>query len=265
MPIIEPVAKELPLSQGDLLQGISLYATGSNWGASGGESVQTAKSGLCLVVSRPCVARNKEHVTVVEVEQVRLDVPEEAKTFDDMTRFFSAIRDGAKTPDRLYLGELEGKTGRFTANLDSFHNLQVSNHSPERQQFVGACRIGRLHRDFITDLHARLFRAFASMGFDDVGWFSNQDLEIVVNAGRAELAALENARYSQGVAAGKKQLVGKTMPPSVQATACAKVDDMKERLKPFEAEHARRMNAMSDSPATVTTTSTTTTPPPGPA
>jgi hypothetical protein len=74
MPIIEQTPEESTLSQGDVLQEVRLYSTKKCWGPDGGEAV-IANKRLCLVVSRPCVARHKESVTVIAVERMEDGIP----------------------------------------------------------------------------------------------------------------------------------------------------------------------------------------------
>src|SRR3954467_6207950 len=66
MPIIEPARSGAPLTQGDLLSGVALFATKGSWDEKGGQAA-VVKSELCLVLSRPCVAAHKKHVVVAAV------------------------------------------------------------------------------------------------------------------------------------------------------------------------------------------------------
>src|SRR5436309_2337193 len=66
MPIIEPARTGTPLTQGDLLSGIALFATKGSWDEKGGQA-SVVKSELCLVLSRPCVAAHKKHVVVAAI------------------------------------------------------------------------------------------------------------------------------------------------------------------------------------------------------
>jgi hypothetical protein len=66
MPIIEPARPGAPLTQGDILSGVALFATKGSWEERGGQAAVTT-SDLCLVLSRPCVAAHKRHVVVAGV------------------------------------------------------------------------------------------------------------------------------------------------------------------------------------------------------
>jgi hypothetical protein len=260
MAIIEPVALDSPLTQGDLLQGISLYST-DEWKSSGGKAVVAGRHKLCLVISRPCVTSHKDHLTVVNVEQMGSGIPDECKEFDQVLGFLQDVRDGAGSPDVFYLGELPGKTGRYCAKLDSFHDIRIPTDPVERTEFLQTCRIGRLDRDFVNDLHERLFRAFASLGFDDVKWFSDDDLKLLINAGRVELAKAEGEKNSQELVNSKKQFIGKgAIPEGACNVAAAKVETVKKKLAPFIAESDRRdMMRRATEITTAGTDSTTTT------
>lgn len=239
MPIIEPVPAGLPLSQGDVLQGIQLFSTRECWGPNGGEAA-LANGQHCLVISRPCVASHKGHVTVIPIEQVRGGIPSDIKTFDDVLKFLRDTRDGVDAPDNFYVGELPGKSGRYSARLDSFHNVQVPSDPRDRQTFLDSRRIGRLSIDFARDLHVRIFRAFASLGFDDISWLTDQDLQWIVDKGRSELASAEQSFHERQAAKSQKDFEGKTFPSNEIAAAQNKVEEMKAKLVAFEDELARR-------------------------
>src|SRR5262245_34629966 len=71
--------------------------------------------------------------------------------------------------------------GSFCGRLDSLHTIQVpKSGTAERQAFLASARIASLNREFTRDLHLRIFRAFASLGFDDHCWFSSGDLRALV-------------------------------------------------------------------------------------
>src|SRR5438270_13950224 len=121
MPIIEPARSGAPLTQGDLLSGITLYATKGSWDEKGGQA-SVVKSELCLVLSRPGVAAHKKHVVVAAVAKFPDSVPKNIDSFDKVLDFLTGARDGGSSPDVFYLGQLPGRNGRFCARLDSSHH-----------------------------------------------------------------------------------------------------------------------------------------------
>jgi hypothetical protein len=181
MPIIEPIADgNALLSQGDILKGVTLFSTRKSWTAEGGEAECTNRA-LCLVLSRPCVAAHDDWILVAAVEKYKNKPPADFESYDEAKQFFIEIRDGLTTPDQFYLGQVPGYEGNFCARFDSLHTVQFpSKSSAERQAFTIAARIARLNEEFVHDLHLRLFRAFASLGFDDRRWFSTEDLRALV-------------------------------------------------------------------------------------
>jgi hypothetical protein len=134
MPIIEPVHDQnAPLSQGDILKGVCLFSTKRSWTDCGGEPEGTNRA-LGLVLSRPCVAAHDEWVLVAAVEKYKNKPPAEFESYDEAKQF----------------------------------TVQVPKEgTSERQAFLASARIALLSKEFAHDLHLRIFRAFASLGFDD--------------------------------------------------------------------------------------------------
>src|SRR3954447_6106345 len=122
MPIIEPARLEAPLTQGDLLSGVALYATKGSWEEKGGQP-SVVKSELCLVLSRPCVAAHKKHVVVAAVAKFPDSVPKGIDSFDKVLDFLTGARDGCSSPDVFYLGQLPGRSGALlrTPRFISYH------------------------------------------------------------------------------------------------------------------------------------------------
>jgi hypothetical protein len=186
MPIIEHPQTGSPLSQGDILKDINLFLTADGWGEIGGQSEKSPYR-LCLVLSRPCVIEHKKSVIVTAIEKLKDNPPRGADTFESVLSFLTRLRDGPESPDVFYLGQLPGMMGRFAARLDLLHTIQLPPSGSERQSFVDVRRIAVLHHDFVRDLHVRLFRAVATLGFDDHGWLSDSDLDWLVESGKADL------------------------------------------------------------------------------
>ena len=133
MPIIEPARSGAPLTQGDILSGIALFATKGSWDEKGGQA-SVVKSELCLVLSRPCVAAHKKHVVVASVAKFPDNVPKNLDNFEKVLDFLTGARDGGSSPDVFYLGQLRGRSGRFCARLDSFHTIEVPEEGELRTQ-----------------------------------------------------------------------------------------------------------------------------------
>lgn len=235
MPIIEPARSGALLTQGDLLSGISLFATKGSWEEKGGQAA-TMKAELCLVLSRPCVAAHKKHVVVAGVAKYPDTVPKTIDSFDKVLDFLTGARDGASSPDVFYLGQLPGRSGRYCARLDSLHTIEVPEEKEQRAQFLAVRRALTLHSDFARDLHLRVLGAFASLGFDDHRWPSTEDLQWLVNQGQAEVAAamlvmrqLETQKASRGAE-------GTQFKETDLTAAQEKLGKLQERVAPYERE-----------------------------
>lgn len=149
--------------------------------------------GLVLVVSRPCNAMRAGRLVVAEVVKRSLAGLKTAETLAEMKSFFITVRDGEGRPDTFYLGELAPGTDRYFAKLDSLRTIQIPEDAGGRQAFTKRHRRFRMNPEFARDLHVRLFKAFASLGFDDDGWWTDADLKLVVEMGEAEMALLDAA------------------------------------------------------------------------
>lgn len=239
MPIIDNSEPSRPLSQGDILKDINLFVTAGGWMSSNG-TAQTVPNKMCMVLSRPCVIAHKATVIVATVEKYPDAPPRELDSFKKVQSFLIGFRDGVKSPDVFYLGHFPQYSGRYCAKLDELHTIQIPGSEEERQQFVKSKRIGTLHPDFARDLHTRLFRAVASLGFDDHGWLSDNDLDWLVAQGEADLKLAE-ARVSEQEAKEKGQAAkGEKFDTKQKNNAQREVENLKEELKPFQEERKRR-------------------------
>jgi hypothetical protein len=239
MPIIETSRPGAPLSQGDILRDINLFSTGEAWGSQNGTAMKSPR-GLCLILSRPCVIEHKNSVIVAGIDKLPDNTPRDADTFKRILSFLTNLRDGGSSPDVFYLGQLPGLSGRYAARFDDLHTIQVPPTGPERVTFADAKRIGVLHRDFARDLHIRLFRAVASMGFDDHGWLSDSDLRWLVDSGRGDL--LEAQAAAQGLRAKRsgQEAQGARFDERELQKAEKEERDLAELLRPYEEEYRRR-------------------------
>lgn len=250
MPIIELVNDpSTPLSQGDILKGVCLYSTKKSWVNGGGDPEATNRA-LSLVLSRPCIAMRDDWIVVASIEQYKNKPPAQFSSYEEAIDFFTAIRDGLTTPDQFYLGQITGRDGVFCARFNSLHTIQIpKDGTPERQQFLAASRIAKLNVEFAHDLHLRLFRAFASLGFDDLRWFSTEDLRALVSVAsrddaklKAELAE-HQAKLQVGLSQGSLHESAKKKFDKDVLEVQTKIADLTTRITPYTAEMSRRESA----------------------
>jgi hypothetical protein len=243
MPIIENPAPDAPLSQGDILKDVNLFATGEGWHPTNGEPKKTTHR-LCLVLTRPCGIVHKEAVIVAGVEKLQDDVPREMAEFGKVLSFLNTLRDGLTSPDIFYLGQLPRLTGRYGARFDALHTIQIPLVGEERKAFVKAKRLGVLHVDFVRDLHARLFRAVASLGFDDHSWLSDPDLKWLVECGKAELAHLQAEVQKHRSQQSSQEARGGRFEAKDLLKAEQHAQELADRISPYETEYRRRTAPM---------------------
>jgi hypothetical protein len=240
MPIIEPARSGGPLTQGDLLSGIALFATKGSWEEKGGQAA-AMKSELCLVLSRPCVAAHKKHVVVAAVAKYPDAVPKNIDSFDKVLDFLTGARDGGSSPDVFYLGQLPGRSGRYCARLDSLHTIEIPEDKEQRAQFLTARRTLTLHPDFARDLHLRVLGAFASLGFDDYRWPSTEDLQWLVNQGQAEAAGVALTVRQLEAQKASRGAEGTQFKEAELTIAQEKLAKLHQRLAPYEHELQSRL------------------------
>ena len=104
MPILIEVSEDAPLNQGDILKGVSLFETDSDWAQGGGEA-RRMKSPVCMVLSRPCAVLHKPQMVVASIECVKGETPRGVDTLAKVKQFLEQLRDGFNSPDRFYLGQ----------------------------------------------------------------------------------------------------------------------------------------------------------------
>lgn len=243
MPIVELPRAGSPLSQGDILEGVPLYATQNGWLDSGGEPAK-APHKMCLVLSRPCAIDHKAHIVVAGIEKYPDEVPKTIDSFEKVLSFLTGARDGIRAPDLFYLGQLPNRQGRFCARLDSLHTVQVPTDSAVRDEFLQK-RIASLHPDFVRDLHCRIFNAFASLGFNDHTWPSDEDLDWIVKQGLADIANAEAVAQELRAQKASRTAEGKMFSEKELTNAETKLADLRKAVAPFEAEQQRRQGATS--------------------
>ncbi len=246
MPILTDAKIDAPLTQGDLLTGLCLYATGDDWAKCGGSIERLEKCDLCLVISRPCVARHKSTIVVAAVKAADQDLGD-IETFEDVRRSLNRLRDGHGLPDRFYLGQIPGRSGgRYFALLDSLHSVTVP-PIPELEEFLKTGRIATLSEDFRRDLHLRLFSAMANLGFDDSGWYSDQDLDWLVQKGeqklnesKAELSKQEAALFALNASGGAKNRKETEGRQNAIEKLRSEVDRFEDELEGYRREQGSR-------------------------
>ncbi|MHB8902547.1 MAG: hypothetical protein ACYC6Y_27615 [Thermoguttaceae bacterium] len=240
MPIIEPPGQS-PLSQGDILDGVRLFATARSWESSAGPAQHTAK--LCMVLSRPCSVTHKANVVVAAVEKYVDAVPKDCESFSDVRDFLTALRDGVNAPDVFYLGQLPGRQGRYCARMDAIFSIEIPQDEEVLHDFLSGSRIGSLNPDFVRDLHLRIFTAFASLGFHDQQWLSDDDLNWLVKSGEKDITRIDFDRQEAEAAKARGDAEGK--PPKQEQmnrlrSLEKQIDDLRAQFQPYLDEQRRR-------------------------
>ncbi len=247
MPIVEQ-ATDAPLNQGDILRGVTLFATENGWNEKGGDAAK-APFKMCLVLSRPCVIAHKLSVVVAGIEKLPDQIPKELDSFHKILDFLTDMRDGGRSADTFYLGQLPGMNGRYRAKFDSLHTIGLPPTGPERDKFVKSTRIAALHIDFCRALHTRLFTAFASMGFDDHSWFSTDDLRWLVNAGETDLSRQDLKICEIQTKMSSLGAQGKDTNAKELSDAQTKYDELKTLVKPYLDEFGKRTSNRGNPPS----------------
>lgn len=238
MSIIDPPTDSTQLLQGDILKGVALYATERSWEDGGGKPAKLNHN-FCLVLSRPCVAIHKNHIIVAGIEKYQEPVPRDV-TFEEAIDFLTTIRDGSSSPDCFYLGQLPVSNGRFCARLDTLFSIQVPSSESERASFLKKARVGSLNIEFARDLHLRVFRAFASLGFSDQGWLSDADLNWVVEIGKSDLLAEEAKFQKEKVTKAGQLAKGEQFSHKAFNKSEQRVAKLKTELQPYVDERECR-------------------------
>ena len=243
MPIIEP-AGQSPLSQGDILKGVRLFATARAWEKSA-DSVQHPAN-LCMVLSRPCSVAHKPHLIVAAVEKYPDAVPKGAESFSDVREFLTALRDGIGAPDVFYLGQLPKRHGRYCARMDAVFSVEIPQAKEELDAFLAVGRLGSLNPEFVRDLHLRIFTAFASLGFHDQQWLSDDDLNWLIKSGEKDFARIDVERREAAAAIARGEAEG-THPKQQQLDRLnslkKQLGDLEAELQPYQDEQSRRNHA----------------------
>jgi len=244
-----------PLGQGDILCAPALYRTAPD-GAPVNEGSGSGPE-FILVISRNCKALRASHIVVSPIFPQRLsDLRSNTGSYKDAKALITAIRDGGRGQDRdrFYLGSLGQANHRCAAHLDELYTVEIPQSEAERREYIQQNRVHTLDRVFLYDLHARLFMSFARRGFDDVSWYSDQDLQLLLTLVQKDCeaanAALSAAKVDLNIIGGdsgahanerrkaEKQIESKT----------AEVAALRAELEPLRAESDRRKQR-AESPA----------------
>lgn len=242
MPILVPRDAAEPLSQGDLLDGVRLYCTQAADQAPGVWNHE-----LGLVLSRPCVAVNKTRIIVAAVEPFAFQLPKDlkAQSLSDLVSLMADVRD-ADGSDTFYLGEIPGVANvRYKARLDFIATIEVPVGADARANWTAARRKASLHIDFRRDMHTRLFLSIAKQGFEDIGWFSDQDLQMLIDFAQPKVTAAQQAveevtaAISQAQATNTYRNKQKGLDKALNDAQGA-YKKLADELKPFQDELRRR-------------------------
>jgi hypothetical protein len=122
---------------------------------------------------------------------------------------------------------------------------EVPLDEPDRFEFIQAHRLGRLQSDFARDLHLRLLRAFASLGFDDHDWLSDPDLHWLVQQGKTDVARIEAELNEAQAEVARQQAIGKEVSSKRSEQLMHRLDDLREKVKPFvtQVDSRRRLHS----------------------
>jgi hypothetical protein len=241
MPIIEEVLEGDLLNQGDILRGVTLFATQDSANPKGGDAAK-APFPLCLVVSRPCAIAHKQNIVVAGIDKYPDSVPKDMNSFEKVLDYLTSARDGETSPDVFYLGQIPTeKKGRYRAKLDSLFTIQIPSEPELLAAFVREKRIAKLNQAFCRSLHTRLFTAFATLGFDDNGWLSTDDLDWLVKQGLADVAEADSAVGKLLAQQSSLHAEGKAFEERPLTRAKEALAELKAKIQPFEEELTSRL------------------------
>jgi hypothetical protein len=245
MPIVVRPGEGEPLAQGDILRGVVFAVTNE-----AGNLAADKKALFALVVSRPCKALRDDVVVVAPVVPYPVDLSEVSRDqpgrLEKMRRFLAGLRDGIKGgdfSDALYLGPLDdGSPKRYAAQLTTLATVLVPTEQASRRDWIRERRVWKLDVEFLRDLHTRLLLTFTRLGFDDHQWFTDADLDVMITAGKGELAHLQGELAAAEQAVQAKEAAGSAVQPQQLAEIAKKkraVEETEEQLQPYLEEQRR--------------------------
>lgn len=244
MPIVIIPEPRVSLAQGDILKDVAVGVTTED-----GKFVVDNTCKFVLVISRNCNAVRDATITVAPVVQQKArPSPETPKrqTLDSMRRTLMGNAEGGVIYDTFYLGTLDESNARYAARLAMLVSIRVPIDTAAREQWIASKRIGRLHIDFVHDLHFRLFATYARLGFDDHTWFPDVDLAMLIAAGEKEVADLQGEIASAELAYREQESEGRA-PAKQQLEQIEKKKQslvaLQSELAPYIAENQRRLSS----------------------
>lgn len=238
--VVEEVAADVPLRQGDLLEGVDFWAT-----AGDGKSPSPLKGVAgALVLSRHCNAIRDQHVVVAAIKpyvrggNLIGKISKGDPDFKQARAILATLRDGPSTPDQFYLGEVPAlgqERVRLHASLKLLSTLVVPAVGAARAAWIEERRVGTLTSSYRRHLHTRLFGAFAPEGFNDHACWSDGDLMLLIRTADVALATSRlKADVSDAVGGGEGKGGKKTKKgPSER-------DAFEIALQPYREEAERR-------------------------
>lgn len=242
MPILENAPPTADLAQGDILQGVRLFQTDEPWLDGGGEA-KKAPGGLCLVLSRPCVAAHKDRIVVANIAKYPDNQPKEIADFQRALDFMISMRDGTGSPDVFFLGQIPNLSGRYCARLDAIFTIGIPRSRDDRLKFVEVRRIARLSADFARDLHLRLFQSFANLGFNDQSWFPDHELEWLVNLGQRDIKTAESELLKKQAERGARDAQGLQNKTGEIEKLQGNLQRIRDQVAPFVKELQQRQSS----------------------
>ena len=241
MPILLPIAPEAHLDQGDVLAGIATCISPTS-----PRPVQAKMRDFVVVVSRTCNALRDSLIVVAPVVTVNISALREIESPSDLIAAYVKIRNGDGAPDQFYIGEIAPHLKRFAVKFSELYTIEIPTEPQARASFVADHRKYRLDPSFVRDMQLRLFRAFASSGFDDEEWWSRDDLDLVCSEcdaalakAKAEIASLESSIRIAHVSGDPSNKDLKTLKTSLEAAQDRK-SKLEQECKSVLGERSRR-------------------------
>lgn len=180
------------LMQGDILK----LKTFVSWAAADG-NVRSEAVEYGIVLSRNCLAVRSATILVARLKAMKVEAFDELTkgelSADQLRRRLDQLRQGASSPDLLYLGTVPGHRNkvRFGVALDAIMTVVVPDEGESRQKWVEAHRVARLCPDYRRQLHLRFFAAVGFEGFDDERSWCDDDLLLLTARARRDWQAAQ--------------------------------------------------------------------------
>lgn len=248
MPCLVPAIAGSDLTQGDILKDVPFLLVSK---AEGAPAFVDKAIKHVLVVTRACQALRSKTVVVAPIKEFGFNIRDALKgdepgRLEKARKILGSFRDGISGlafSDSLYLGELPGQTARMAANLASLTTVEVPTVVEERNAWIASKRIATLDTGLARDLHTRLVLTYTRLGFDDYGWYSDADLELMITIGTSEAAQIQ----ASVLALEEAQTIATASAKALSAEEKKRLERLREdhskaleRLRPYEDEATRR-------------------------